>query len=100
MKSTSIHSLNADTGLNFIEKPLYLFLNWVNNLFPYTNVDKNIKLEPFKALNWKERWDSTYPSSSAARKSSDLFWQTLPWQKIKEELGGIHIFDTGCGRGH
>jgi hypothetical protein len=97
---TSLHTYNADRGLGFFQKFFYLFLNWVNNWFPYVNVDKRISIRPFTDEGWKEQWSKTYPSSSASRKLSDIFWRTLPWKKIDEELGGINIFDTGCGSGH
>lgn len=100
MKSTSIHSLNADTGLNWWQKPAYLFLNWVNNLFSYINVDPRIKFEKFGG-DWQKYWSETYPTSSPARKFCDLFWRTRPWSEIQKELGGqIHVFDTGCGHGN
>jgi len=100
MKSTSIHNLNADKGLNFFEKILYLFLNLVNNLFPYTNVDNRIEIRAYRDPKWKSELKNTYESSSVGRRLSDLFWRTLPWGKIKEELGEIHVFDTGCGQGN
>lgn len=101
MRSTSIHSLNADRGLSKPLKLAYLLLNWVNNLWPYKNVDKRIKFKNFGELPWRKVWDKTYPSSSPARKACDLFWKSLPWEELKKELGGeIHIFDTGCGHGN
>lgn len=101
MNSTSIHSLNADKGLSKPMKLVYLFLNWVNNLFPYSKIDKRIVFKDAGKMPWIKFWDSTYPSSSAARKTSDLFWKSLPWAEIREELGGeIHVFDTGCGHGN
>ncbi len=100
VKSTSVHSYNADRGLGFFQKFLYLFLNWVNNLLPYQNLDKRIIFKSFGDLNWQKEWDKTYQSSSVGRRLSDLFWRALPWDKIREELGEIHIFDTGCGQGN
>lgn len=101
MRSTSIHTLNADKGLSLWQKPLYLFLNFLNNLLPYVNVDKRIKFKMFEPKNLREVWDQTYPDSSAARKLSDIYWRTLPWREIKEKIGGeINIFDTGCGHGN
>lgn len=99
MKSTSIHSYNADRGLNLFEKIAYIFLNWVNNLGHYISVDKRISISPYEGKRFVEELNKTNPNSSVARRVSDLFWQTLPWEKIKEELGEIHIFDTGCGSG-
>ncbi len=98
--STSIHGLNADTGLNFPQKIAYLILNWVNNLLPYSNIDKRIKIKFWKSDVWEKRWGDTYKESSAARKLSDLFWMTLDWQEIKKGVGDIHVFDTGCGSGN
>ncbi len=101
MNSTSIHSLNADRGLSKPKKLAYLFLNWVNNLFPYFNVDKRIQFLNFGDLPWQQYWDKTYPSSSSSRKICDLFWRSLPWEDIAKDLGEeIHIFDTGCGHGN
>ncbi|MBX4206188.1 hypothetical protein KW784_00100 [Candidatus Parcubacteria bacterium] len=100
MKSTSIHSLNADTGLNPTAKAAYLFLNFLNNLFPYRHVDFRIEIRSFSDKNWKSELGNTYESSSVGRRLSDIFWRTLPWEKIKEELGEIRAFDTGCGQGN
>ena len=100
MKSTSIHSLNADKGLNFFEKILYLILNIINNMFPYTFLDSRLKVCPYQDPQWASEMDDTYATSSVGRRLSDVFWRTLPWTEIEEELGEIHIFDTGCGHGN
>lgn len=100
MKNTSIHNLNADKGLNLTEKLLYLIFNLINNLFPYWNVDRRIEIRSFNDEKWKKELGNTYETSSVGRRLSDLFWRTLPWNKIKEELGDIHVFDTGCGQGN
>lgn len=100
MRSTSIHSLNADRGLSKPKKLAYLFLNWVNNFFPYFNVDHRIEFRSFADKNWRKEASYTFESSSVGRRLSDIFWRTLPWDKIKEELGEIHVFDTGCGQGN
>lgn len=100
IKSTSIHSLNADKGLGFFAKIAYLFLNWVNNLFPYWNIDKRISIRPYNDKNILNEFSNTYKESSVGRRLSDIFWRTLPWEEMKKELGEIHIFDTGCGHGN
>lgn len=100
LKSTSIHQLNADKGLSKFQKITYLILNWVNNLFPYYYLDERIKFKEFSDYPWQKEWGMTYKSSSAARKTSDLFWRCLPWEDIEKELGEIHVFDTGCGHGN
>jgi SAM-dependent methyltransferase len=98
--STSIHNLNADRGLSKSQKILYLFLNWANNLFPYFRVDQRIEFKKFSDLPWQSEWEKTYKESSPGRRLSDIFWRALPWEKIEEELGEIHVFDTGCGHGN
>lgn len=99
--STSIHNLNADSGLSKIQKITYLFLNFVNNLLPYWWVDSRIKFKKFGDLPWKKYLDKTYAASSAARKTSDLFWRALPWENVERAIGAkIHVFDTGCGQGN
>lgn len=100
LKSTSIHNLNADRGLGFFSKFAYLFLNWLNNLSPYSNLDERIVIKPYSGDAWKKELGNTYKESSVGRRLSDLFWRTLPWDKIKQEFGGIYIFDTGCGHGN
>lgn len=101
MKSTSIHSLNADRGLSKPKKITYLFLNWINNLLPYYGVDSRIVFKNFGDLPWRRSLNKTYAASSTARKTSDLFWWSLPWKEVEAVLGGpIHVFDTGCGHGN
>ncbi|MCR4279617.1 MAG: hypothetical protein NUV78_02680, partial [Candidatus Zambryskibacteria bacterium] len=73
---------------------------WVNNLLPYANLDRRINFKSFSDLNWRGEWQNTYQTSSVGRRLSDIFWRTLPWEKIEGELGEIHIFDTGCGHGN
>ena len=100
MKSTSLHNLNAEKGLNVFQKSAYLILNWVNNLFPYVNLDKRMRIRNFNDESWEKEVVNTYETSSVGRRLSDIFWRILPWEKIKEELGEINIFDTGCGQGN
>ncbi len=100
IKSSSIHNYNADRGLGLFPKFFYIFLNFLNNAFPYANLDSRIKIRHFGNDSWKKYWERTYPSSSVARKMCDLFWWSLPWDSIVKELGEVKIFDTGCGSGN
>lgn len=99
-ESTSIHNLNADRGLNNLQKIFYLLSNWANNLFPYANIDENLIISNFICKDFKNHWFRLYLKSSPSRKLSDLFWLKLPWDKIKEELGEINVLDIGCGSGN
>lgn len=99
-KSRSIHSLNADKGLNFAQKMLYWMFNGVNNFFPYMNVDNTLKILDFKYKNLKQYWQKLSTKNSPSRMLSNLFWLTIPWIEIKEELTEINILDVGCGSGN
>ena len=99
-KTTSIHHLNADRGLNTLQKALCFSLNWINNLFPYAHVDRDLTIRSFVCEDLDTHWPQLHIKSSPGRRLSDLFWMTLPWQAIKAELGAIHVLDTGCGSGN
>lgn len=99
VKSTSIHSLNADKGLNHLEQSLWLFYNRLNNhLFP--NVHRSLNIRNFNVDLSEKNWNQTYPKSSPSRKLSDLFWMQLPWDAVRSELEKIHVLDVGCGSGN
>ncbi len=99
-KSTSIHQLNADTGLGRLQKYLYLFLNRANNAFPNYGRDKKLHIKDFMFADFEKHWnESGDVKMSPSRRLSNLFWYSLPWDRIQQELGEIHIFDTGCGKG-
>lgn len=99
-KTTSIHNLNADKGLNKFQKVLYLLLNWANNLLPDTNVDDRLVIRDFRCEDLRKHWTRLYVTSSPSRKLSDLFWMELPWSRIREELNEINVLDSGCGSGN
>jgi len=104
-RSTSIHNFNADNeNLNkfykIINLSFYLLFNWINNLFPYTNIDNNLVIRNFICRDFKKYWNKLSIKSSPSRKLSDLFWLKLPWNKIYKELKEINIFDIGCGSGN
>ena len=97
--STSFHRINADHKLSTWSKLSYLALNWLGNQFPYTAVDPALTIKDFRCDISDAQWRSLNQTSSPSRKLSDLFWKTLPWSKIKKELGSIHFVDCGCGNG-
>ncbi len=99
-KTTSIHILSADRGLNLPLKMLYYLLNKINNLFPYYKVDKSLEIRSFQDKNLKKNWPKCRITYSPGRKFSELFWINLPWDLIKRELNGINVLDIGCGSGY
>lgn len=98
--STSLHRLNADRGLSFIQKILWLVFNFKNNRMPSINLDQGLKL---KAMTYNDNmifWSSTDTTSSPARYLSDSFWLSLPWQEIAKELNySARVMEVGCGNG-
>jgi SAM-dependent methyltransferase len=99
-QSTSIHRLNGDKSLNKLQTGLYYILNFINNLFPYSQLDPALEIRDFTCDNLTRYWPNLYPQSSPSRKLSDLFWMTLPWPAIKQELKTIRVLDVGCGSGN
>ena len=99
-RSTSLHGVNADKGTTPFQKIAYLSLNLANNSFAYAGVDSHLKIRDFQVPDINSYWPRLAPTGSPTRLLCDLFWATLPWKAIKEELGGkLNVFDTGCGTG-
>jgi len=98
-KSSSIHGINADHPLGKVEKRVYLLINRINNAFPFTGKDNRIVYRDFKSKNPETHWDLIPKKSTPSRRLCDMFCLELPWQKIKKELGDIHVLDCGCGSG-
>ena len=75
-----------------------LFYFWcsVQNRNPLAHLDPKLEIKHFKPNIHSESID---PRASPSRILSDLFWKTLPWNHISQELGSLHVFDTGCGSG-
>ncbi len=100
--TTSIHCLNGDKPLPFghAGKLGYFLLNWLNNRLPDWRVDPGLVIQDFRCPNLESYWPQLPTGASPSRILSDLFWLTLPWERIQQELGGIRILDAGCGSGH
>jgi SAM-dependent methyltransferase len=98
--STSRHQLNADRRLTLAGKAGYFLLNWLNNRFAYARLDPSLTIRDFVASDLMAHWPALSPGASPSRALSDLFWLSLPWRAIREELGEIRILDVGCGSGH
>ncbi len=97
--TTSLHRLNGDRGIGKVAGRLYSLLNIINNLFPYTHVDSRLAVRDFVVPDAAEYCRMLGLKSSPGRALSDLFWMTLPWERIEQELGRIQVVDTGCGSG-
>ena len=102
--SSSIHTLSADKKLSVFKKIFWILVNFANNnLSPKKVVNKGslIKVKKLNIVPSQINWNLINPDYkiSPSRLISDLFWSALPWELIKDEIGQINIFDTGCGKG-
>jgi SAM-dependent methyltransferase len=101
LRSSSIHRLNADKGLTRSQQLGFQLLNYLNGVaLPNLLLDRNLSVREFTDFDL-----ASYPvevpiTDSPSRLLSNLFWVSLDWAKIKEELGDVHVLDIGCGNGH
>lgn len=97
--STSIHALNGDHRLSRVGKAAYFLLNLINNSFPYSRVDPRMTIRDFEPRRSVENCYDLQPGGSPSRTLCDLFWHALPWTKVRQQLGAVHVLDVGCGGG-
>ena len=99
--SSSFHRLNADKKKSFLSKLIWLIFNFVNNnLYPkYPHNYKFLKIKSFQPNINKKDWTLIGKSLTPSRMLGDIFWSKLSWKILKNEVGPINIFDTGCGDG-
>ena len=90
--------MTADRKLNSLQKAVWTGLNYLN-LRRSLNEKSVYETHHFSPSLEDSFWKVHAPHSSPSRKLCDLFWQQLPWQKIEEKLGKIHVHDSGCGSG-
>jgi len=98
-KSTSIHRLNADLGLNAAGKINWLFLNAVNNSFPSRHLDNQLKVLDFCVDDLSFDYAGFERTVSPTRMLCNLFWKRmLPTFEV-ELQGKIRALEIGCGTG-
>lgn len=101
MNSSSLHKWSSDTGLNHLQKILWMVLNWVNNHWFPDLTDSNLSIGYFNPVVSNYSWDKIYETmTSPSRTLAKIFMLQLPWQEIRTELGDIHVIDIGCGSGN
>lgn len=99
-ESSSRHRLNGDRRLSKLDRVHWLVVNWMNNTRPTSNLDPSLELMRFRTGNVGSVWSTIDAAASPARRLCDLFWLTLPWQRIAGELGGfVKALEVGCGTG-
>ncbi len=76
---------------------LFSFYCSFNNRRPFEDLDPRISIQSFVPHSTPHLTKDDLGSPS--RVLSNLFWHELPWSLIQQELGGLHLLDTGCGSG-
>ena len=101
-----MHTLSSDKRLPLLKKLYWISMNVINNNFPPKKVINKGSLIKINKLNINPieiNWNLLMPPSrykmSPSRLIGDLFWSELPWELIRNEIGLVNIFDTGCGKG-
>jgi SAM-dependent methyltransferase len=75
-------------------------MNWRNNASATSNLDPSLEISKFRPGDVTSIWAKIDEAASPARRLCDLFWLTLPWQRIVEELNGaVKALEVGCGTG-
>ena len=105
-KSTSIHNINGDRPLTAADKAFYLLFNHIsNNIMSNQDILLQDNIEVSDFILAKERFESLWSqrfletTSSPSRVMCDMFWMSLPWEKIENTIGPLKIADLGCGKG-
>ena len=109
-RNSSWHNLNADRNpgqakMSIFVKILWMIFNYINNNIPpkYFSNKRNIydlSVKQFSKQICKTDWEYISPVSTPSRMFCDLFWKNIKWDDVKDEIGDINIFDTGCGDGN
>lgn len=96
--SSSIHRLNADTGLGKAARVLWWGANWLNNKYRPNNAP-NLLRDQFRPVLCHSDLKGDDRKQSPSRLMSNLFFKQFDWTGVRSELGDINVFDSGCGKG-
>lgn len=96
--SSSIHRINADTGLSKLERVLWWGANWLNNKYRPNNAPNLLRTQ-FRPVLRHSDLEGAQRKQSPSRLMSNLFFEQFDWAGVRSELGDINVFDSGCGRG-
>lgn len=97
--STSFHTINYDKPLSFGKKLIWFFFNFINNLFINRHLDKNLNFKNFNYSLSKLYFDKVSYELSPLRFLSNLFWMSVPWKNIIDNIGNLKILEIGSGTG-
>ncbi len=86
--------------MSALDRVRWLILNRLNNARADADIDSALEMERFPITGALPFWSSIDATASPARRLSDFFWLSLPWQRIASELGGVvRVLEVGCGSG-
>lgn len=90
--------INADKSLNIFLSIVWFLLNYFRNL-KKKSIDTNLIIKNVENI------DIDFASSisidrSPSRRVSDIFWKSIPIDKIINVLGKVRILEVGCGKGN
>src|SRR5205823_9604146 len=89
-----------DFGLSGFDRARWLVLNRLNNSCPRCDLDPALELRRFDTRHCGHQWWQIERCVSPARRLCDLFWLSLPWDRITQEFGHhIRVLEIGCGTG-
>nr|HXG69633.1 hypothetical protein [Gemmatimonadaceae bacterium] len=99
-KSSSWHSINADTKLGLIQKIGWIAGNVISNRRPLENLDARLLLQDFLPKTVEGGWDRIARNASPSRRLGDMFWYQRPWDQLASELGApVRALEVRCGTG-
>jgi SAM-dependent methyltransferase len=98
-ESSSTHVLNADAKLPVVLKGAYIAANWANNVWRPRGNTQHLTHRHFTSSFTPEDFSHLQAKFSPARALADLFIAKVDWKYCQSLLGGVRIFDTGCGTG-
>ncbi|WP_319468923.1 glycosyltransferase [uncultured Pseudodesulfovibrio sp.] len=81
---------------------LYMATNRIsNNATPKILKDRHLRVARFsRSQSATPLPPVAFTTDSPSRIVCDQFWQALPWESLRRELGEIHVLDIGCGNGN
>jgi hypothetical protein len=100
VSSSSGHKINGDRRLSKLNRILWLLLNRLNNSRATSDLDPSLEFAQLRIPSAQSVWPRIDAKASPARRLCDLFWLTLPWQQIANELrNSVKALEIGCGTG-
>ena len=101
VKSTGVNIICGHVSLNFAERFIWHLVNYFENHLPDSVKDGSCRINYHRlSMDTLSSIISEFPDTLVLpRALCNIFWETVNWNDIEEELGNIKILDIGCGGG-